>query len=213
MNLRLFSLSTLFFALIFSASGQVNIGIKLSPGLTPVRATVLSDTMSLREEAKPLRFLAGIVVDYEFRDNYEFRTGVNFLSKKFQYDVTGDTQGVRYNDAIIGQYIQLPATLKLNTNEVTIDTKIYFQLGVSLDIRVHDNLDELANTLTTKTNFIDTSMNLGAGLERKMGTETRVFAGLAYQRAFLNLARETIRMDKKFSFQSSFIGLEAGVIF
>lgn len=212
MNLRHFSITLLLIISTSCVFAQLRLGVKLSPGISPLRATVLSDTMSLTKEAKPLRFLAGLVVDYNLKDNYGVRTGLNFISKKYGYEIDGD-QGSQFNDDLIAQYIQIPASLILHTNEVMLDSKIYVQLGMNFDIKVHDNIEELTNPLVTKVRFMDLSMVVASGLDMKLGTDTRAFGGIVYQRGFINQAGDTQRIDKKFKLQSGFIGIEAGILF
>ncbi len=199
--------------LAYNGIAQLKLGIKVAPGLTPLRTTFLSDTMTVNEENSPLRMLAGLVIDYKLDDNYEFRSGLNFLSKKFSYNVSGDTPGVSYADDLIIQYIQIPVSLKLLTNEVALDSKVYMQLGGIFDIKVHDKIGELTDPLVTKAGFADIGLLVSAGLERRLGTETSAFAGFTYQRSFINQASETIALDENFRIQSTFIGLEIGVIF
>ena len=58
MNLRQFSITLLLIVSTSIVFAQLNIGVKVSPGITPLRATSLSDTMTLQKEANPLRFLS-----------------------------------------------------------------------------------------------------------------------------------------------------------
>ena len=116
-------ISLMLFFLILTSVGfaQLKIGIKFSPGITPVRTSVTSDNIQVNEERSPLRMMAGLVVDYGNSDNYEFRSGINFIAKRYKYDLVFGAPGVNYSDEINMQYIQVPLTLKLNTNEVMLD--------------------------------------------------------------------------------------------
>ena len=213
MSYRLFSITLLFTIFSFTAFGQLKIGIKFSPGVTPTRAVSNTDTLTVSNSGSGLRYLAGLVVDYQFRDNYQFRTGVNFLTRKMAYSALGDTPGVTYNDEFVAQHIQIPITLKLNTDEIALDKSIYFQLGTSLDFKVQDDVGSQTDPLVTKMGFFDSSLIIASGLDMKLGTKTQAFGGLVFQRGFLNQARETVRLSEKFTMNSLFIGVEFGIIF
>ena len=155
--------------------------------------------------------MLGLLVEKELRDNYYFSTGISFFSRKYSY-VANDNVAT-FSDEIVAQYIQLPATLKLHTNEILLDMTIYFQLGASIDIPIHNKIDELADPLVTELFFADLSLITSTGVEYKLGNSTRVFAGLYYNRSFLNQARKTQFPDADFSMRSSMFGLQAGIIF
>ena len=192
--------------------GQWQIGIKVSPGITSSRSVILDNNYTLDKNNSGLRFLAGIILDYEFQENYYFSTGINFLPKKVAYQISGPTQNVNYNDVFNVQYLQLPITMKLYTNEIALDMRLYFQFGGLAEINIHDNIDQLNNTFVTKIALFDASIPVGAGVELKLGENTSVFGGLVYHRGLLNIASQNL-IDKQYDLKMQFIGLEFGVKF
>ena len=201
-----------FIAISSYSFGQWQLGVKVSPGLTTSRNAVISDTLELTKNASGMRIMAGIVLDFQFQENYYFSTGINFMPKKLGYHINGITPGVVYNDVIKVQYLQLPLTMKLYTNEIALDMRLYFQFGAMAELNVKDNMLELQDTFVQKVGLFDVSIPVAAGAELKLGESTSVFAGIVYHRGFLNQVSESM-IGKDIALKMQFIGLEVGVKF
>ena len=209
-----YSLFGLFLALSLVTTAQVKLGVHFSPGISYSRFETDSDTLQLESKASGLRFVSGIVIDYEFAQNYYLSTGINFETRKAGYRVTGPKPS-NFTDTYNLQYVQIPVALKLYTNEIAIDKEIYFKAGGSFSFKVDDNLNAKNNTLISKARFFDVGVNLGAGLEMGLGTNTSAFGGLYFQNGLINMANEHVELDNnsKLSLKSSMIGLEIGIKF
>ena len=190
--------------------GQWQIGVKVSPGITASRSVILGNTYTVDKNNSGMRFMAGIILDYEFQENYYFSTGINFIPKKIAYQISGPAASVNYNDVFNVQYLQLPITMKLYTNEIALDMRLYFQFGGLAEVNIHDNMDQLNNTFVTKISLFDVSIPVGAGVELKLGDNTSVFGGLVYHRGLMNIASQNL-ISKDYSLKMQFIGLEVGV--
>ncbi len=204
-------MKTLFLALFAltasatAASAQVEIGVKISPSVAYLRAESPSSTAFANESSK-FSFGGALVVDYFFGENYAFGTGLALTGKGGTVSYTdhatvGGVVGitpVRVNQKIAAQYIELPITLKLFTNELATATRLYFQLGGSLAApiatRVNDEKfykDPYDNNNETKALehvfALDANALLGAGIEYQLGHSTKLLAGLSYHRGLVNL--------------------------
>ncbi|UOQ75789.1 PorT family protein [Hymenobacter sp. 5516J-16] len=66
-------------ATIGAASAQVEIGLKVSPSITHLRANSLEN--GLQNEKAKLSLGGGLIVDYFFGENYAFSTGLELTGK------------------------------------------------------------------------------------------------------------------------------------
>ncbi|UOQ54581.1 porin family protein [Hymenobacter cellulosivorans] len=189
-----------------TASAQVEIGLKLSPSITYLR-TDSPSALNFRNDKSKLSLGGGLVVDYFFGQNYAFSSGLM---------LTGKGGTIRYYDAntrndetqkISLQYLEVPITVKLFTNDVATDTKLYFQLGGSAGAliagRINDGKRYIApgaKESESIKHFIvpDAAVIIGAGAEYQVGQSTKVFGGLSYHRGLVNIDKY---FDKDYGFQ------------
>lgn len=197
---KLFLTLTALAATIGVASAQVEIGLKVSPSINYLRADGPSAN-AFKSESSQIGFGGGLVVDYFFGENYAFGTGLQLTGKGGSYSYVGaDAAGnstIR-KDKLSVQYIELPLTVKLFTNEVTSDVRVYFQVGGSLAVPIGARINEEKRyTEPGVTNgelaalkrvfFIDANALVGFGAEYQVAKSTKVFAGLSYHRGLVNL--------------------------
>ena len=130
------TLLMLFLVAGFSAMAQVEIGLQVSPSIAGNRF-VAEDKHGFEKENSSLRLGVGVIADYFFAQNYAFSTGVFYRSKGSEISyLSPDGSSARLQDDISLQYIAIPVTLKLFTNEVAPGTILYFQVGGSLNTKV-----------------------------------------------------------------------------
>ena len=127
-------------ATINTASAQFEIGLKVSPAITSLRAESPSAN-ALASDASKFGFGGGLVVDYFFGENYAFSTGLLLTGKggTISYkDVSSGVTGQTFTakQKFSTQYLGIPLTVKLFTNEVAPDTRLYFQVGGSLNVPI-----------------------------------------------------------------------------
>ena len=221
-----------------AASAQVEIGIKISPAITALRADSPSATAFASESSK-LSFGGGLIVDYFFGENYAFSTGL-FLTGKGgtisyldydRYRIVGGPgppqhTDTRVNQKITTQYLEVPATIKLFTNELAPATRLYFQLGGSLAVPIatringekfyQDPYDNNNETSASDHVFdIDVNALLGAGVEYQLGRSTKALAGISYHRGLVNIDRyfEKTRGFSDVTIKNSVVALDLGMKF
>jgi len=189
-----------------AASAQVEIGLKLSPSVTNLRAESPTD-LSFQNEKSKLTIGGGLVVDYFFGQNYAFSTGLQLVGKGGTISYLDPIDKRRYEQKIGMQYLEVPVSVKLFTNDITTDTKLYFQLGGTfggaIAGRIDGNKRYFSPTTGNETKAIDHVITpeiaalLGFGAEYQVGQSTKVFAGVSYHRGLLNV-------DKYFEDQRNF---------
>jgi hypothetical protein len=200
-----------------SAFAQIEIGIKVFPTIASNR--LVAEYQSLETTSPRLQFGGGLVLDYFFTPNYALSTGINYTTKGsgVQYSVPANTQPV--TDRFIIQYIELPVMMKLYTNEVATDVKLYFHLGPSLNTRigakVNDDRIIAGQPATRRFNLFEVGAVLGGGAEWQLGQTTRIFGGITYQRGLSNIDRfyRSELNDRNLSIKNDIFLLETGIKF
>ncbi|MCJ8164795.1 PorT family protein [Pontibacter sp. E15-1] len=219
------TLLTLFLVLGFSAMAQVEIGLMLSPNITGNRF-IAEDRYNFKKESSSLRLGVGVVADYFFAQNYAFSTGLLYRSKgseiSYNYtreDGSGSTVTTRGKDDISLQYIELPVTLKLFTNEVAPGTIAYFQVGGSLNTKVAAQVNGKkvidGDKALKRFNIFEADALLGGGVEYQMGQSTKIFGGLTYHRGLTDIDDyyEKLLGDKNIGLKNNSVSLDVGVKF
>lgn len=200
--------------LSFSAFSQVKLSLKFSPLLSSSRVEFISDTLSISNDGVNPRLSLGLIVDKPITDTYSFSTGLVYLPKGFSV-ITAGKNGSSYNvsESYSLQYLQIPLTFKLFTNEVHPGLKIYFQIGGGLEVLLHDEPAEETNEIVEDFNFFDASVILGGGVEYKQGSSTILYGGFSYQRGLINIINETIRLESELEARNTVVSLDFGIKF
>jgi hypothetical protein len=202
-------------ALSFSSvllSQEYHIGIKVAPTLSNVRTSVGEGGTSLERDGSAVKFLIGAFVDIPFKENYHFHTGVNFASKVTKISADNGITPLRLEE-YDHEYIQVPLLLKLYTNELILDTRIFFNFGIIPEIRLNTSNEAPGNILITEFSDLDIAGNFGGGVERSIGVNTRIFAGLNYNIGFLNTVQTQNSAFSDFTLKSNLFSLELGIKF
>ena len=211
-----------------TASAQVEIGLKVSPSITNLRADSPSGPTDngFQNEKSKVGFGGGLIVDYFFGQNYAFSTGL-FLTGKggtvSYYDpITRDRQKQK-----IGiQYLEVPVTVKLFTNDITEGTKLYFQVGGTLagalSGRINGNKfyrDPGNNNTETKASkhviIPDVGLLAAFGAEYLLGQSTRLIVGLSYHRGIVNVDHyfDKTRKFRDVTLKNNEVTLDLGIKF
>lgn len=180
----------------YAQSPGLDIGIKLMPNLSITRVTDKEDD-DLREIANDGlsgRFGAGLVVDAFFANNYAFNTGLNFIVRRpsLSYD-SADASSRELKHSL--QYLQIPVGLKLFTNDIAVNARVYFNVAGNFDIKIAERIvedpDNYAYDESKHYIGLDFGIIFASGAEFQVSGLT-LFGGLFYNRNFLNIARNGI---------------------
>jgi len=215
-------------ATVGTASAQFEIGLKVSPSVTSLRAESTSAN-SFASAGSKFGFGGGLVIDYFFGENYAFSTGLLLTGKggTISYNDISDTNaplnGVKLPFST--QYLEIPVSVKLFTNEIAPATRLYFQVGGSLNVPIGTRIDgskfykDPATNIENKAGdyvyFIDADALAGAGVEYQLAKSTKLFAGLSYHRGLVDIDHyfETTRKFKDVTIKNSGFALDLGIKF
>ena len=211
-------LSLIFLFLVSSTAGfaqvdfsRIKLGVQVSPTLSFNRVNDESADIDFSSDGVGGRMLAGAVLDYMLTDNYFVSSGLFFVPKRV--GLRDNQQPDEIRDRYKLHYLQIPATIKLFTNEVALDTRVYFQAGFTLDIKLlEDNISEQVNYVE-KFGFLDSSLLLAAGAEYRYGYNTIFFGGFSYRRGLANVVRRELGTVEDIVVKNDLFSLDLGVKF
>lgn len=214
-----------------AAFAQVEIGLKVSPSISYLRTN--SQSNDFQNGNSKLGFGGGIFIDYFFGENYAFNTGLFLTGKGGSYaykenSVLGTpVAGTTTVTQKLGiDYLELPVTIKLFTNEIASGTRLYFQVGPSVAVPVgarlngdkytNDPFNSNAQTKSSDRVFaVDFNVLGSVGAEYQLGHSTKVLTGISYHHGLVDLDRyfEKDRGFKDVSIKNSVFALDLGLKF
>lgn len=218
------TLLMLFFVAGYSAMAQVEIGLMVSPTIAGNRF-IAEDRYNFEKESSNLRLGVGVIADYFFAQNYAFSSGLFYRSKgaEISYSYTRETGGstvtTRGQDDLSLQYIELPVTLKLFTNEIAPGTIAYFQVGGSLNTKVAAQVNNKkvinGERVTGRFNLFEADALIGGGAEFQIGQSTKLFGGITYHRGLTDIDDyyEDLFGDRNISVKNNGVSIDFGVKF
>lgn len=207
------------------ASAQVEIGLKVSPSITYLRVDA-PDSYNFRNDKSKLSIGGGLVVDYFFGQNYIFSTGLLFTGKGGTITYQDDAASALVSQKVGLQYLEIPLTIKLLTNDIAPDTKMYFQVGGSANMGLATKIngsrffrDPGNNNAETRAYrhfiFPDVALVGGTGVEYQVGQNTKIMAGISYHRGLVNIDRyfEKTRGFRDIALKNNEFALDLGLKF
>lgn len=213
---KVIALSAFFFFVALSGYAQVTLGLKFSPSINNSRSFLPSDTVDVDPETGLFKFSLGLIADMELTETYFLSTGLLVVPKRIGVSITPENAGnftasTQFFDL---QYLQIPATLKLFTNEIVPDGSLYFQVGGAADIKVFDQPVEEEYDFVQDFNNLDVAVIFGGGFEYQAGLNTAVFGGVTYNRGLTNVIKTTQpALDEDFSIRTSVLMIDLGIKF
>lgn len=172
---------------INASCGQTKLGLKLTSSVITQRISSSFDSIDVSHGANAFVPIVSLFVDLPLSRNYYFSTGVGYLSKRVNLVIKNNDDHQSKNKGYNIQYVQLPATLKLYTNEVALDKKIYMQFGPVFEIAVHTKDHHPEIELIDKIQPVDISLLFAAGMEFQLAPNTALQVGLSYSRGLVNI--------------------------
>jgi hypothetical protein len=205
----------LLFILISSleqVAAQVDIGIRFSPTFSFNRLQTDSDTLRLRTDGLGVRFMLGPILDFNINRNYYFSTGLFYAPKRVAYKSSSQSGNFNAEESYNLQYLQIPLNLKLLTNEVSLDKRLYFQLGTLIDVKINEKAN-VQDPIITKYNLFDAGINLGFGLDYRIGLNTRLNIGFGYYRGLFNVANvKQVALDERIKIKNDLFSIDFALI-
>ena len=217
--------------LVAQDNGGVRFGVKFSPNMGFVKP----DSKSLKANGAGFGYSFGLMTEFPIgtAGSYRFATGLflnNIVGKwkqEFSYvdAINGPTKMRDLETKVKLQYIELPLTLKLMTNEIGY-MRYYAQIGAGNAFAIRakaDNvvpkLDQSGFYVTEFTEQTDedilsdmaiykASLIVGAGMEYNFSGNTSLLVGVTYNNGFTNiLSTEGLKA------KAHYVELTAGVFF
>lgn len=215
--MRKLTLLSLFLLLGFGAMAQIEIGLQVSPTIAGNR--FISDSKYGFERTNSnMHIGVGVIADYFFAHNYAFSSGLLFRGKggEFRYNTE---DGSPASEDIDLQYLEIPVSLKLFTNEVAPAINLYFQVGGSLNTmvgakvngqKVHEGVKA-----TKRINTFEADALLGTGAELLLGQSTKVLAGISYHHGLSDIDNYYGKRfsDKNIAIKNNYFSIDFGVKF
>jgi hypothetical protein len=215
----------LFLGITSTAMAQMEIGIQFSPTISGNRF-IAEDRHNFEQSNNTLRLGVGVVGDYFFSNNYAFSSGLMYRSKGSKISYTymregGDGQitPAKETDELTVQYLEVPLTLKLFTNEVAPDIVLYIQVGGALGTKVSGQVDQKkvinGERTARRFNIFETSAVLGTGAEMQLGQSTKLFGGITYLRGLSNIDNYYKKQlgDKNLAIKNNGVSIDVGIKF
>ncbi len=197
---------------------NLRLGIKLAPTFGNSRVLLDDPDNTVENDGSAFKLSIGLIADREFGNGYIFSSGLIYLPK--QVSITANSTGSNtFNDGVENyklQYLQIPGTVKLFTNEIQPDVKVYFQLGMALEIKVYEEADTDLTEPEVISQFqpFNIPVIIGTGFEYKAGVNTTIFAGFSYQRGLTNIVESTnYEFAEVPSIRTTTLSIDAGIKF
>ena len=207
----------------------LHFGLKAAPSLAWLR----SDTPGYTSDGSKFGFSYGLMTEFKFAPNYAFATGIDISYRGGKFKTVtdiknpsgGDSLNISNASSYTLQYIEIPLTLKLKTNEIGY-LSYYLQAGVApgWNIRARQNFTTTTqitsggSTITSSAtgegvdikddiNNLNFSMIIGGGVEYTISGSTVLLAGLQFNNGFIDV------FDGDAKVNSNFLALTLGVLF
>lgn len=199
----------------------VRLGFAIAPAITWLQ----SETRGIDTKGQRIGFSYGVIVDFTIAksNNYALATGftINHTGGRLQYiDAQSKTpsnplalkQTANTDIAAKIQYIEIPLTLKLKTNEIGYMS--YFgQFGVLSGVKLgakqngEFNYNEIGTnpqlidneSYNDKTRLFNAGLLIGIGTEYNISGTTNLVFGIQYYRGFTNVIDRKVLITDEFN--------------
>ncbi|HRH65961.1 MAG TPA: porin family protein [Bacteroidia bacterium] len=200
-------------------------GLKAAPSFAWLR----TDSKNVSANGSKFGFSYGLMTEFNFTKRYAFATGIDIayrggkLKSIFTVPNTGGGDSIiTAEQGITLQYVEIPLTLKLKTNEIGYLT-YYLQFGVSPGLNIRAKAD---NKFTTQSsgvtnvasedkadikddiNSFNLSMIIGGGVEYTLSGSTTLLVGVQFNNGFLDVEdADNLKVN------SNYLALTVGILF
>lgn len=185
--MKYFVAASLVILAINASVAQTKLGIKLTSSIITQRISYDDDSINISNGSNAFVPAVTLMADFSLSRNYYFSTGVGYLSKRINLNISEPNDNSTQTNSYNIQYVQIPATLKLFTNEVALDKKLYFQFGPIFDIAVHTKENNEDFSVIEEFQPLDVTLLFGAGMEIQLAPNTALQIGINYSRGLVNI--------------------------
>lgn len=216
--------TTMFFCALWSTVGaqEFRFGLTASPVFDWARV----DGEQYENVGTKLGFQYGLLFDQTIGsvERYAFSTGIVINYVNVGISSTDTANDISAEWTARSQYIEIPLTIRLRTNEVNYFS-YYGQFGLTPgvciksrgDLTVNDvalyedvNLRDKDNLTDSQYQLFNVSLTLGIGAEYSIAENTNIIGGIFFQNGFANIIDDDVDDNSAFLKQ---LGIRVGVLF
>ncbi len=207
-------ISILFFISIpFLLRAQGRLGLKFSTYIPVYRISISDPGTVVDVSSSGIRPAIGLAADIPLGQSYYIATGAGYTGYPF-YITYSLNDGFETTVTYKLQYIQIPLTLRMLTNEITIDKRIYTQIGSVMEVLVYSGGEDYQLSPIEKFNPVTFTFYFGAGLEIHLGTSTTLTLGISYNRGISNLiSNDNLDLTSRIEMKRDLVALDIGIRF
>jgi hypothetical protein len=206
--MKYFISASLVILIINASIAQTKLGLQLTSSVISQRVTHSNDSIGISDGSNSFNPSIALLVDMPISGKYFFSTGIGYISKRVNLNVIETYPDSAHTKSYSIQYIQLPATFKLYTDDIALDKKLYFQFGPIIEIPISfkekDQNFEVIKTIQP----IDVTLLLGLGIEIQIAPQTAIGIGISYRRGLVNIVKETEFPDDNLVIKNDLIGID-----
>jgi hypothetical protein len=198
-------------------SAQANRPVRIAFAIQPASSWIAPEGNILEKDANSIGFSYGIITDFMLagNPNYAFSTGIlinsqgGTLTNSNYHD--GDTLQMgsfaESTEKYRLQYLDIPLTLKLKTNEIGYLTYYgQFGLDLSFNIKARANVDykfpeggavEIEDEdVSDEIALFRTALQVGAGIEYNISGDTYIVGGIVWNNGLTNVfSKDYVRVN------------------
>lgn len=168
---------------------QTKLGLKLTSSIISQRVSYQNDSVNISNGGNSLVPAALLFIEIPLSRNYFFSSGIGYISKRINLESETSSENASTSKKYNIQYMQLPTTIKLYTNEFALDKRLYFQFGTVFDIALHTKEKNSSLEIVDQFNPIDITLLFGGGVEIQLAPNTAMQIGLSYGRGLINVVK------------------------
>ena len=218
------------FSQAYKSYKPIRLGLKASPNI----GWISPETPNYSSDGLRVGLSYGLIADFAIAANYYVGSGIQISHHGGEVSIPGENYNYEdsdnSNDEIVRvdrlyqlQYLDIPLTLKLLTNEIGYIT--YFgQFGVGLGANLSAKGEDILITETTEhtisdpdiksdISFIRASLIIGLGLEYSLAENASILFGVEYNNGFTNLIKSKPELVDKHNATTDYIQLTIGILF
>jgi hypothetical protein len=211
--MKYFITASLVILMLNASIAQTKLGLKLSSSIIAQRITQSDDSIAVNNGSNAFNPAVTLFVDLPLSNNYYFSTGIGYISKRINVEVSGSDMNSTQNKSYNTQYIQLPATIKLYTNEIALDKKLYFQFGPLIEVAIHTKENDNNVLVIQKMQPVDVSLLFATGIEIQLAPQTSMQISVNYTRGLINVVSKTAISADNLVIKNDLYGIDIAVKF
>ena len=199
----------------FACYSQTKLGLKFSPLFSSHKISLKSDQLDISSGKTSTRMSIGLIIDHPLTETYILNSGLIYLPKRVSIDLVEEGSGSAPKNPFESydlNYLQIPLTLKLFTNEIAPEISVFFQVGLTFEFKIFDQALKEDYEFISKFRFFDTAAIIGTGIEYRLGINTLFFAGSSLQKGLVNIISQT-NPDYPLFIRNQIVSIDIGMKF